>query len=356
MQAARIPHFGPPDVFTLDDIPRPTLGAAEALVRIKACGVNRMDTELRAGVYGGLPLSDFFFGQHIELPHIPGIEPAGLVEAINGPAFGIEPGMRVVPHSHLSCGVCVHCRAGFDNACPHIRVLGVQTPGCGGYAEYFAWPTSHLIPFSAALSFTQAAALLVNYGPVWFGLIERARLRAGETVVVTGAAGGCGHAALDIARLIGARAIAVTRSADKVAALKAAGAESVIVDQDGEDWSRAVLELTAGRGAHVVLELVGAATWQNSIRSAASRGRILVIGSHTGLSVALNIGELFGKNLSIEGITRANFAAMSHLVELAGQGRLKPHVEHVFPLAQVADAHRLMDASQHIGKIVLTMS
>lgn len=356
MKAARIPQFGTPDVFRIDDIPQPIPQPGEALVRIKACGVNRMDTELRAGVYGGQPLTDFFFGKDIRLPHIPGVEPAGVIETMNAPATELTPGTRVLPHSHLSCGICPQCLAGYDNACAEIRVLGVQTPGCGGYAEYFAWPATSLIPFDESLSFEQAAALLVNYGPVWFGLIDRARLKEGETVVVTGAAGGCGHAALDIARMSGARAIAVTRSPEKTKALLDAGADAVVIDRAEENWAAEVLELTAGRGAECVLELVGAATWSRSLEVAAMLGRIVVIGSHSGLNVDLNLGVLFGKNLSIEGITRANRGAMERLVRLAEQGKLCPHIGHILPLADVSEAHRLMDADEHTGKIVLTMS
>jgi acryloyl-coenzyme A reductase len=356
MKAARIPQFGAPDVFRIDDIPQPQPKAGEALIRIKACGVNRMDTELRAGVYGGQPLGDFFFGKDIVLPHLPGVEPAGSIETIELASSKLVSGTRVVPHSHLSCGSCFQCRAGYDNACAEIRVLGVQTPGCGGYAEYFTWPAAGLIPFDEALSFEQAAALLVNYGPVWFGLHERAKLKVGETVVITGAAGGCGHAALDIVRLLGARAIAVTRSPDKTSALREAGADAVVIDRAGENWAEEVAELTSGEGANCVLELVGAATWSRSLEVAASRGRVVVIGSHSGLNVDLNLGQLFGKNLSIEGITRANRSAMEALVQLAGQGKLRPHVGHTLPLDNVAEAHRMMDADEHIGKIVLTMS
>ena len=355
MKAARIPRFGGPEVFSLDEIPTPVPAAGEALVRIKACGVNRMDTELRAGVYGGVPLREFFFGKSIVLPHLPGVEPAGIVESVEDKATTLEAGMRVIPHSHLSCGECEQCRAGYDNACAQIRVLGVQTPGQGGYAEFFSWPASHLLPFSDKLSFSDAAALLVNYGPVWFGLTERAGLKRNDTVLVTGAAGGCGHAALDIARHVGAHAIALTRSPDKVAALRAAGAGHVVIDRGDQQWPDEVSALTDGRGADCVVELVGAATWDGSIKSAASRGRIVVIGSHSGLRVALNLGEVFGKNLSIEGITRANRSAMEQVLRHAEDGRLHPTISHILPLAEVAEAHRLMDTDGHTGKIVLTM-
>ncbi len=171
----------------------------------------------------------------------------------------------------------MHCLAGFDNACPEIRVLGVQTPGKGGYADYFTWPASRLLTFDERLDFVGAAALLVNYGPVWFGLIERAGMRPGDTLLVTGAAGGCGHAALDIGRMLGARTIAVTRHATKSAALRAAGATDVVIDAGDGRWSEEVHQLTSGHGADCVVELVGAATWRHSVSAAAARGRIVVI-------------------------------------------------------------------------------
>ncbi|MFP6681502.1 MAG: zinc-binding dehydrogenase [Gammaproteobacteria bacterium] len=355
MKAARIPRFGAPEVFTVDDIPLPLIGLDEALIRIKACGVNRMDTELRAGIYGGEPLEKFFFGKNIQLPHLPGIEPSGIVESVGAAVADLEPGTFVLPHSHLSCGRCKDCLAGYDNACAEIRVLGVQTPGQGGYAEYLAWPATHLIPFSHALSFETASALLVNYGPVWFGLLERAQLKQGETMVVTGAAGGCGHAALDIGRHVGVRSIAITRSENKAHALRGAGANDIVIDRGDESWADEVMDLTEGRGADCVLELVGAATWSQSIQAARSRGRVVVIGSHSGLNVHLNLGAVFSKNLSIEGITRANRRSMEEVVHRAEAGKLNPSIGHVLLLEQVSEAHRLMDTNAHTGKIVLSL-
>lgn len=353
MRAARIHQFGPPSSLMVDEIPIPQPRPGESLVRIHACGVNRMDTELRAGVYGGEPLSNFFFGRDVVLPHIPGVDPAGVVEVSGDPA--LPPGTRVVPYSHLACGRCAQCAAGFDNACPEIRVLGVQTPGCGGYADYFCWPSARLLPFSDALSFEAAAALLVNYGPVWFGVVERAGIRPGDTMVITGAAGGCGHAALDIGRLLGTRSIAVTRSAEKRQALLEAGADEVVIDHGDDTWAEEVAELTSGRGADCVVELVGATTWRQSVRAAGVQGKVVVIGSHAGLQVDLNLGELFGKNLAIHGITRANRVTMERLLRLAERNRLKPSVAHLFPLDQAAAAHALMDSGRHVGKIILQM-
>ncbi|MBX6382570.1 MAG: zinc-binding dehydrogenase [Microbispora sp.] len=355
MKAMRVPEFGPPEVLRLDEIEKPTPGYGEALVRVHAVGVNRMDVELRGGVYGKEALTDFYFGRLIEFPHTPGIEPAGVVEAVGEGVTEVNVGDRVVPHSHLSCGHCRHCRSGVDNACAQLRVLGVQTSGVGGYAEYFVWPARNLIPLPETVSFEEGASLLVNYGPVWFGLIERANLRPGETLLVTGASGGCGHAAIQVGKLVGARVIALGGSEEKLADLRARGADVAIDYRDG-DFSAAVMEATGGEGADVVCELVGADTWTQSMASAALRGRLVVIGSHGGIRAELNLGELFGKNVQITGVTRANHATMAKLVRLAGEGLLRPAVWRTMPLAEAAEAHRLMEERRHSGKIVLTVT
>lgn len=353
MRALRVHEFGGPEVLTLDEVETPTPGPGEALVRVHAVGVNRMDVELRAGIYGKESLLDFYFGKLIELPHIPGIEPAGVVEAVGAGVTAVKPGDRVVPHSHLSCGACEHCLAGFDNACPNIRVLGVQTVNQGGYAEYFTWPAASLMPIGDSVSFEEAAALLVNYGPVWFGIIERAGLKPGETLLVTGASGGCGHAAIEIGKLAGARVIALAGSDAKMRELEARGADVVINYREGP-FNEAVLEATGGRGADVVCELVGADTWSEAMGSAGLRGRVVVIGSHGGIRASLNLGEVFGKNMQIIGITRANRATMAHLVDLAARGVLRPHIFKTLPVEQASEAHRMMDEREHCGKLVLT--
>ena len=258
-----------------------------------------------------------------------------------------------MPHSHLSCGACAPCRAGFDNACASIQVLGVQTAGNGGYAEYFTGPANLLIPLPDSVNFEQGAALLVNYGPVWTGLIERAQVEPGDTVLVTGATGGCGYAAIQIGRLAGARVLGLGGSDDKLAELEEAGA--VPIDYRG-GFAEKVSAATNGLGADIVLELVGAETWNEAIASAGLRGRIVVVGSHGGIRAELNLGLLFAMNLQIHGVTRANHGAMTKLVELAGRGELEPRIWRTLPLEEAAAAHRLMDERRHSGKIVLTVA
>jgi NADPH:quinone reductase-like Zn-dependent oxidoreductase len=352
MKVSQLHKFGAPEVLVYEDAPTPTPGPGEALVRIAACGVNRMDVELRAGVYGGESLLDFYFGQMIEFPHIPGIEPVGTVEAIGEGVTSVSVGDRVAPHSHLSCGHCVSCLAGKDNACPSIQVLGVQTPGVGGYAQYFCWPADLLIQLADSVDFVTAAGLLVNYGPVWTGLVERAELKPGETLLVTGASGGAGHGAIEIGLLMGARVLALAGSDEKMEEIRSLGAEPI---DYRNGFLEAVMAATGGRGVDVVCELVGAATFAESVSAATVRGRMVVIGSHGGIRGSLNLGELFAKNLAIHGVTRLSHGASIKLVELMGQGKLTPKIWKALPMQEAPESHRLMEQREHSGKIVLTI-
>lgn len=352
MKAVRIHQFGPPESLRLDDVDVPQPGPGEALVRTRAVGVNRMDVEQRAGAYGKASIMDFYFGQAMEFPHTPGIEPVGVVEALGDRVTSVQVGDRVIPHSHKSCGKCVECIAGHDNACPEIAVLGVQTPGIGGYSEYFVWPAELLMQLPESVSFETSAGLLVNYGPVWTALIERAMVRPGETVLVTGATGGCGHAAVEIGRLAGARVLALGGSDEKLRELESLGAEPIDYRRNVSDQVRAA---TNGRGAEVVLELVGADTWADSLASIAPRGRLVVVGSHGGIKAEINLGMLFALNLQVHGATRLNRAAAAELVRLLGAGSLNPSIWKVLGLADAPEAHTLMDRRLHSGKIVLAV-
>ncbi len=203
MRAVRFHRFGPPEVLQVDEVPEPEIGPEEVLIRNHAAGVNRLDMEFRAGVYGGEPLADFYFGKLVQLPYILGVEPAGEIAATGaGVPEEYRVGDRVTFHTHDWCGMCAHCKAGWDNACPQIRVFGVQTPGEGAYAEYVKCHYRRIIRLPDNVSYEQGAALQANYGPVLTGA-ERANIRPGEWVLVVGASGGVGVAAVQISHLMG---------------------------------------------------------------------------------------------------------------------------------------------------------
>jgi NADPH:quinone reductase-like Zn-dependent oxidoreductase len=355
MRAVVVHEFGAPEVLKVEQVPTPVIGEDEVLVRNHAAGVNRYDVELRSGFYGGQPIRELFFAKDLKFPLVLGVEPAGeIVEVGAGVPDSVTVGARVTMHTHASCGVCEHCKAGADNACPQIRVFGSGVLRYeGAYAEFFKCDYRRLIPLADNVSYEQGAALQANYGPVLSGL-QRAQIEPGETVLVIGAAGGGGVAAVQIAKLLGARVIATAGTDAKARRLKnEIGADDVINYRE-TSIPEAIHEMTGGRGADIVFELVGAPTWAASLASAGSRGRVIVIGSHGGSRADTNLGELFAKNLSVYGITRANRRNMDRLYQLCADGKIKPIIT-TFPLEDAVSAHEVLERGEQFGKLVLTM-
>lgn len=329
-------------------------GPGEVRVRVHACAVNRMDTELVKGEYGGISLENFYFGKGDLLPHTPGIEPTGVIEAVGAGVSGVAEGDRVLVHSQFTCGTCEYCRRSQENLCADIRVLGVQTPRLGGWAEALVVPAANIIPLPASLSFSEGATIEVNIGTAWWMLNERVKVRPTDTVLIAGAAGGVGSAAVQIAKLCGATVIAAAGDDARLEQLRPLGADHV-VNYRTHDLAERVLELTGGRGASVAVDTVGKATWDGLIGALGAGGRLVNCGAHTGLVVDLNLGLLFAKNLTLMGSTRAPRWAMEETVRLVGDGKIKAVISETLPLERAAEAVDRMESRQHFGKLVLTM-
>jgi NADPH:quinone reductase-like Zn-dependent oxidoreductase len=247
--------------------------------------------------------------------------------------------------------MCEACFSGRDNLCREFGILGENRDGT--CAEEIVVPARNLIPIPPGLTFEQVAAIPLVFLTAWQMVVERARVQPGETVVVLGAGSGVGTAAIQIARLYGARVIAVSGSAEKLAMARELGAEEGI-NLSLADLKEEVKHLTSRKGADVVVEHVGKATWEQSVLCLARGGRLVTCGATTGAEVPLSLRHVFFKNLSILGSTmgsRADFFAIFRHVEA---GRLKAVVDRVLPLAQIADAHRLLEERRIFGKILLT--
>lgn len=352
MRAVRFHRFGPVQELRIDEVSTPIPGPDEILLRVRACGINRYDVQLRRGEYGGISLEDFHYGEGVGslLPHTLGIEPAGEVAALGAGVTGIAVGDRVLAHSHVSCGRCEQCWSGWDNACPQIQILGVHRPG--GYAEYIVIPARNAIPLDANLSFEDAAATCVNFGTAWRMLIGRARLQAGEVLLVPGGTSGVGHASIQIGQLAGARVLATAGSPAKLARLREWGVTDAFDHNEG-DFAAEVMRVTGGHGADVAVEFIGAATWERSVRSLALHGRLVCCGAHTGVDVHLNLGDLFARQYEVIGSTRANRAEMESVVGLVATRQLQPKIERRFRLDEMQEAHRLLERREQIGKFVL---
>jgi NADPH:quinone reductase-like Zn-dependent oxidoreductase len=339
MKAIRFHQHGGPEVLQYEDAPDPIARSGWVIVRVRACGVNRLDIWQRVGL-GRVT---------IPLPHISGADVAG--EIVDG-SDTFPPGTRVMLQPGLSCGRCRRCLAGQDNYCPQYDVLGYQSNG--GYAELVTVPVANVIPLPPEIDFVAAAAFPLVFLTAWHMLFTQSRLAAGETVLVLAAGSGVGQAAIQLARMQRARVIATAGGEEKLARARDLGADHV-VDHYRDDLVRSVRELTAGRGVDVIVEHVGAATWDRSVKCLARGGRLVTCGATTGHEVALDLRHLFARQLSLLG---SYMGAKSELLSAAGlffRAVIRPVVDSTFPLSETAQAHRRMETSDQFGKIVLVM-
>lgn len=339
MKAVRFHAHGGPDVLRYEDAPDPVAGPGEALVRVRACALNHLDLFQRRGMER----------VQIPFPHISGADVAG--EVISAPDRAFVPGPRVMLQPGLSCARCAACLDGRDNECPKYDVLGYRSDG--GYAEIVKVPVQNLIAIPDAIGFIEAAAFPLTFLTAWHMLITRARLQAGEDVLVLGAGSGVGQAAIQIAWRHGARVFATAGSNEKLAKARQLGAYEVI-NHTTEDVPARIREFTGGRGVQVVVEHVGIATWERSLRSLARGGRLVTCGATTGHDAQLDLRVLFSRQISLLGSYMGRKGELLRAAQFFFAGEFRPVVDRTFPLADAAEAHRRLEARENFGKVVLT--
>jgi NADPH:quinone reductase-like Zn-dependent oxidoreductase len=335
-----INRHGGPEVLEPTETAAPVAGAGEALVRVRSCALNHLDLWTR----GGLP------GRKIPFPHILGNDIAGEVEELGSTVEGIEAGQRVMLSPGTSCGRCAACLAGEDNSCRQYRILGYQLPG--GYAERVACPVANLIPIPDEISFDEAAAFPLVFLTAWRMLVRRAQIKLGEDVLVWAAGSGVGMAAVQIAKLFGARVIATAGSDTKLEQARFLGADEA-VNHHTQDVVAEVKRLTGKKGVEVVIEHVGEATWERSILALAHQGRLVTCGATTGPNGATELRHVFSKQLSLFGSYMGSKADLLAAAPHFFARKLRPVVHTSLPLADAGKAHEMMEASEHFGKIVL---
>lgn len=340
MRAMVIREHGGPDVLRLEDLPDPAPGPGDVLVRVRACALNHLDLWTRRG----LP------GRPLPLPHVLGNDIAGEVVATGAGVEDVAQGLRVMLAPGVSCGRCRPCLAGEDHACRRYRILGHQIHG--GYAELVRCPVVNAIPLPDGFSFEEAAAFPLVFLTAWHMLVTRARLRAGEDVLVWGAGSGVGMAAIQVAKAVGGRVIASAGSDAKLEQARQLGADAV-VNHYAADVVAEVKGLTGKKGADVVVEHVGEATWERSILALAHGGRLVTCGATTGPRGATDLRYLFSKQLSLLGSYMGSKAELLDVAALFFARRLRSVVHVVLPLSEARRAHEMMEASEHFGKIVL---
>lgn len=338
MKAAVFHEFGGPEVVRVEEVPQPSPGPGEVLVEVKAAALNHLDLWVRRGLPVETPM-----------PHIGGSDVAGVVAALGEGVMGVEPGARVVLNPSLWCGRCEWCVRGEESLCVDFGIIGEHTQG--GFAEYVVVPAANLYRIPDGFPFEEAAAAPLVFATAWRGLITRARLRPGETVLVTGASGGVGSAAVQIARLAGARVFAVTTS-ENVERVRSLGAD-VVYDRTAVDYSKEVWKDTGKRGVDVVFDSVGQATWAGNVRALARGGRLVVYGATTGPTAETDLRVVFWKQVEIIGTTMSSRHEFERVMGLVFGGRLKPVVDVVWPLDRAREAHERLERGDQFGKIVL---
>ena len=342
MKALVFERHGALDNVQLKDVPVPIPSPGEVLIEIHAAALNRLDL----WVLEGWP------GLHLKLPHIMGSDGAGIVTAVGEGAGRFKPGDRVAINPTICNDPADHfARLGYDNMCDDYALFGEHVDGF--YAEYAVVPQRNLLVLPDDIAFETAAAASLVFVTAWHSLITRGNLRPGESVLIVGAGGGVNTAAIQIAHLVGAGSILVVgSSATKLALARELGADTIINRQE-VDWSREVYRLTNKRGVDVVVDNVGAATFQNSLRALRRGGRLLTVGNSSGPRFEIDNRYLFGKHLTIIGSSMGTTVDYERVMGLVFRGRLRPVIDTIYPLEQGPTALRRLQDGDVVGKLVL---
>jgi len=342
MQAIRFHRQGPPEVLQLEDIPEPSSpGPGEVLIEVRAAGVNHLDVWCRREVPG------------IPLPRIPGADASGVVRALGQGVTSVQPGDSVLIDPGFSCGSCEACRRGEASLCPSYGILGESCDGT--YRELITVRADACHPLPKGWSFAEAAAFPLVATTAWRMCVRKGQFKAGETVLILGAAAGVGVLCIQIAKMMGCRVIATASSPAKRALCAELGADHCI-DYSAEGWTREVRALTDKRGVCATIDYIGKTTWKDSLRLTKSGGRILTCGATTGRDPVSDLNHIFFRQLSILGSTMGDPSDLQAALQAARAGDLRPVLDRTLPLSEASTAHQLIEDRQVLGKLVLEVS
>ena len=342
MKCVRIYEHGGIDKLMYETGPEPAIGAGDVLVNVKATSLNHIDLWIR----NGMP------GVKIKLPMIPGVDAAGVVAATGESVSHVRVGDRVVVAQGISCGHCVHCLNGNDNLCKDYLLIGEHRDGAD--AEFLAVPGRNVIRLGDAVSFENAAAAALVFLTAWQMLVDKAHVKPGDDVLVVGVSSGVGSAALQIAKLFGARVITTTSSEEKATKAKQLGADDVI-NYSRQNVLEEVRRLTGKKGVEVLIDHVGKSVWDQNIKCMTKGGRLITCGATSGHEAVTDLRYVFYKQLQIIGSTMGRKGDLITIFRFLEQGRLKPVIDTILPLKEVREAHRLLEGGNQFGKIVMTI-
>ena len=343
MKAVQFSEHGGRDVLEYADFDDPEIGRDEVLVDVKAGALNHLDVFTRMGL-GALSRLD------LELPHIPGSDAAGVVSEVGPAVERFEPGDRVAVAAGLSCGHCEHCRDGDPTRCENFQIIGEHVRGV--HSEMAAVPAENLVPVPDGVDWEVAAAAPLVFQTAWRMLITRAELDPGEKILVLGASGGVGHAAVQIADYLGAEVFATASTEEKLAYAEEIGADHTI-NYEADNFADEIDELTDGRGVDVVVDHVGAATWQDSLNSLVKGGRVVTCGATTGGNPETDINAIFWNQLEVIGSTMGTPGEVDDVLELVWEGKISPRIRETLPMSEAARAHEIIEEREGFGKVVV---
>jgi NADPH:quinone reductase-like Zn-dependent oxidoreductase len=342
-EAVVLRTHGGPEVLVRETIDLPDPGPREVRVRVRAVALNHLDVWVRRG----LP------NLKLEYPHRLGSDIVGEIDALGpGARTAAKVGDRVVVSPGVSCGVCERCLSGQDNLCRQYAILGEHTSG--GYSRHVVVPDANLLPYPGDMPFAQAAAIPLVFLTAWQMVVDKARVRPGQTVLVQAAGSGVSSAAIQIAKLHGARVIATTGSDAKAERARALGADHV-VNYATQDFVAEVKKLTGKRGADAVVEHVGGEVMTKSVLATAAGGRIVTCGATTGFTPAIDLRHVFFRQIEILGSTMGPKGSLFTILDHVAAGRLQPVVDRVLSLWDATKAHRVLESREAFGKVVLTV-
>jgi NADPH:quinone reductase-like Zn-dependent oxidoreductase len=344
MKALTLVEPGGLEQLQVQELPEPTIQSpGEVLLRVNAVGLNRLDLF----VVEGLP------GANHHFPHVIGSDGAGTVLEVGSAVSGISPGDRVMINPTFSCGNCPWCLQGEDSLCGRLQVLGEHRSGTA--AQYLVIPAENLARVPEPMPWPQAAAFSLATLTAWRMLVTRGQVRAGETVLIWGIGGGVALAALQIARLLGARTIVTSGTDAKLEVARSLGAD-VLLNHGKTDVAAEVRKLTEGRGVEAIVDSAGEQSWQGSLRSLTRGGRLMVCGATTGPMVSVDLRRLFWHQWSILGSTLGNRREYAEVVRLAGEGKLWPVVDRVVPWDQALSGFQRLHRGEQVGKLVIEVA
>jgi len=344
MKAAVIRNHGGVECVTIDKIPDPRAREGEVVLEVRSAALNHLDIWIRKGRPG----------VQLDMPHVLGSDGAGVVVDVGSKTHGISIGDEVILNPGLSCGYCESCGRGQQSECLSFGIVGMSRPGT--FAEKVAVPFQNVLPKPAHLNFNEAAALPLAYQTAWRMLMTRAGLRAGETILIHGIGGGVALAALQLAKLAGAEVIVTSSSDKKLSQAKTIGADHTINYKTVDSMEEAVKDFTKGRGVDVVVDAIGAATWDIDFKVVRRGGRIVLCGVTTGPEAPTDLRALYWNQLTVMGSTMGSNEDVRQMLRAVETAELKPVMDSVKSLEEIQDAMSRMEAGEQFGKIVVKVT